>query len=56
MKVSLLFKGVTYQTLVDPKFITLVNKKIPGLDLMEEHEAARGDVPDASQLGSERKQ
>jgi hypothetical protein len=43
MKVSLLFKGVTYQTLTDPDFRTLVELKIPGLELMQEYDAARGE-------------
>jgi hypothetical protein len=43
MKVSLLFKGVTYQTLTDPDFRELVEQKIPGLELMQEYDAARGE-------------
>lgn len=41
MKVSLLFKGVTYQTLTDPDFRQLVKEKIPTLELMQEYDAAR---------------
>lgn len=42
MKVSLLFKGVTYETLKDPDFRALVEQKIPGVVLMHEYDAARG--------------
>lgn len=51
MKVSLLFKGVTYQTLKDPDFRGLVQQKIPGLELMHEYDAARGEeTGDGSEL------
>jgi hypothetical protein len=42
MKVKLLFKGVTYQTLTDPKFIELAKQKFPKLRLLDEFDAARG--------------
>jgi hypothetical protein len=42
MKVSFLFKGVTYQTLTDSAFRSLVEQKLPGLELMHEYDAARG--------------
>lgn len=40
MKVKLIFMGITYQTLKEPKFIELATAKFPSLRLMEEWEAA----------------
>jgi hypothetical protein len=42
MKVSLIFKGVTYQTLTKPDFIEIAAEQFPNLRLMDEYEAARG--------------
>lgn len=42
MKVSLIFKGVTYQTLTKPDFIDLAAEQFPNLRLMDEYNAARG--------------
>ena len=39
--VSLIFKGVTYETLNDPDFIKTVKKRMPILKLYEEYEAAK---------------
>ena len=39
--VSLIFKGVTYETLNDPDFIKTIKKKMPILKLYEEFEAAK---------------
>lgn len=39
--VSLIFKGVTYETLNNPEFIKTVKKRMPILKLYEEYEAAR---------------
>ncbi len=39
--VSVIFKGVTYETLNDPNFIKIAKKKIPLLDLYEVYEAAK---------------
>lgn len=39
--VSLIFKGVTYETLNNPKFIMTVKKRMPILNLYEEYEAAK---------------
>ena len=42
MKVKVIFKGVTYESLVDPEFIRIAGEKIPFLDkLHEEFEAAK---------------
>jgi len=38
---SLIFKGVTYETLNNPEFIKTVKKKMPILKLYEEYEAAK---------------
>ena len=43
--VSLIFKGVTYETLNNPEFIKTVKKKMPILKLYEEYEAAREAQP-----------
>ena len=42
MKVNLLFKGITYQTLTDLDFRKLVREKFPSLRLMDEYDAVRG--------------
>lgn len=39
--VSLIFKGVTYETLNDPEFVKIVKKKMPILNLYEEYAAAK---------------
>ncbi len=39
--VSLIFKGVTYETLNDPEFVKIVKKKMPILKLYEEYDAAK---------------
>ena len=39
--VSLIFKGVTYETLNNPKFIKTVKRRMPILKLYEEYEAAK---------------
>jgi hypothetical protein len=41
MKVKLVFKGVTYESLNDPKFLAVATKAIPSLKLYEEYDAAR---------------
>lgn len=41
VEITLIFKGVTYETLKDPDFTKLVKKKIPILDLFEEYDAAQ---------------
>lgn len=43
--VTLIFKGVTYETLNNPDFIEIVKKKMPILKLYEEYEAAREAQP-----------
>lgn len=45
INVSLIFKGVTYETLNNPEFIEIVKKKIPILKLYEEYQAAREAQP-----------
>lgn len=39
--ISLIFKGVTYETLNNPEFIKTVRKRMPILKLYEEYEAAK---------------
>jgi uncharacterized FlaG/YvyC family protein len=39
--VSLIFKGITYETLNDPDFMKIAKKKIPLLELYQEYEAAK---------------
>jgi len=39
--ISLIFKGVTYETLNNPEFVKIVKKKMPILKLYEEYEAAK---------------
>ncbi|MBI1919686.1 MAG: hypothetical protein HYS23_01255 [Geobacter sp.] len=39
--ISLIFKGVTYETLNDPEFVKIVKKKMPILRLYEEYDAAK---------------
>lgn len=41
VEITLIFKGVTYETLKNPDFTKLVKKKIPILDLFEEYDAAQ---------------
>lgn len=41
INVSLIFKGVTYETLNNPKFILTVKNRMPILNLYEEYEAAK---------------
>jgi hypothetical protein len=46
MKVKVVFKGVTYDTLKDPQFIELAKKAMPSLEtLHQEYEAARASEP-----------
>ncbi len=46
-RLSILFKGVTYQTLTDPEFRQLVKEKIPTLELMQEYDATCAAKPQA---------
>lgn len=46
IEISLLFKGVTYETLNNPEFIKTLKKRMPILKLHEEYEAAREAQPD----------
>jgi hypothetical protein len=47
MKVNVVFKGVTYESLSDPKFIQVALKQIPSLDdFHEEFDAARARTED----------
>ena len=55
MSVETVFKGVTYETLVDVKFQELVSKQFPGLAVMDEFQAARQTKPPAQQAATERK-
>lgn len=41
IEVSLIFKGVTYETLNDQEFVKIVKKKMPILKLYEEYDAAK---------------
>jgi len=41
IELSVIFKGVTYETLNNPKFVDIVRKKIPINDLFEEYDAAK---------------
>ncbi|MBI3896076.1 MAG: hypothetical protein HY313_09110 [Acidobacteria bacterium] len=41
MKVKLLFKGVTYESLNNSKFIEIATRAFPSLKLHEEYDAAR---------------
>ena len=46
MKVKLVFKAVTYESLKDPAFMDAANTAIPELEkLYQEHEAARASEP-----------
>ncbi len=55
MEVSLLFKGVTYESLSDPQFIDVARKAIPMLkQLHEEYDAARGKDDDDNGLAGAR--
>lgn len=42
MKVNLLFKGVTYDTLKNPQFREIADKELPGVLLVTEYDAAQG--------------
>jgi len=45
MKVTAIFKGVTYESLSDPAFIDVVTKKIPSLEVLhEEYEATKAST------------
>ena len=45
MKVNLIFKGVTYESLSDPEFIEVAGKNIPHLKfLYDEFDAARAET------------
>jgi hypothetical protein len=46
IEVSLIFKGVTYETLNDPEFVEIVKKKMPILKLYEVYDAAKEAQPD----------
>ncbi|MGA3209335.1 MAG: hypothetical protein ABSE05_16125 [Syntrophales bacterium] len=41
IEVTVIYKGITYETLSNPDFIELVNRKIPLQNLFEEYEAAK---------------
>lgn len=43
MKVSVKYKGVTYETLNDPDFVEKASSVFPNLKLLEEYDAARGE-------------
>ena len=44
MKVKVVFKGVTYESLQDEEFIKLARTKLPALDVLHsEYEAAKGN-------------
>ena len=46
IEVRLIFKAVTYESLIDPKFIDLIRANLPGLQqLHEEFDAAAGQRP-----------
>jgi len=49
IEISVIFKGITYETLNDPEFIKRVNAKIPINDLFEEYDAAK-QSPDQLRL------
>ena len=45
MKVSLIFKGITYECLSDPEFIEVARKNIPHLKFLhEEFDAAKAET------------
>jgi len=46
IEVTLIFKGVTYETLTNPEFVKIVRKKMPILKLHEEFEAAKESQQD----------
>jgi hypothetical protein len=49
MKVGLLFKGVTYESLNDPKFIDAAKKVMPHLEsLHDEYDAAKASQVDVN--------
>lgn len=50
MKVKLLFKGVTYDTLTDENFRKLAKEKLPGVIIMNEYDAAQGEKPGQQDL------
>ena len=53
MSVETVFKGMTYETLVDVKFQELVAKQFPGLAVMDEFQAARQTTVPAQQASGE---
>ena len=50
MKVKLLFKGITYDTLTDENFQSLAEDKLPGVIIMSEYDAAQGQRPGQQKL------
>lgn len=46
IEVTLIFKGVTYETLKDPEFLKIVKKRMPILKLHEEFDAAKESQQD----------
>lgn len=45
MRVNLVFKGITYATLHDPKFRTCAEQEFPQLTIHDEYDASRGVTP-----------
>lgn len=43
MKVSVIFKGVTYQNLTEKDFIEIAKEQFPNLRLLDEYDAVRGE-------------
>lgn len=50
MKVNVVFKGVTYETLSDKDFIAMASKAFPKVMLHEEFDAAKGAQPEQKAL------
>lgn len=50
MKVNVVFKGVTYETLSDQDFVALAEKAFPKIILHEEFDAAKGAPPEQQEL------
>jgi hypothetical protein len=49
MKVTVIFKDVTYESLSDPRFIEVAREALPGLQgLHEEYLAAKGRATEAN--------
>jgi hypothetical protein len=49
MEVKIIFKGVTYESLNEPGFVTVVRKELPWLKVLhEEYDAAKGEANQAS--------